>query len=177
MGQIFGIGKSSGQTFGGLEVGRLKNGSFVIKGDHHEQYMKDYYDSESLVREPVDREVVVETVAPSQIEGVDLSERDLDDPDGFWSMHASSESFFQETAAHIPDVQAALDGGRTVEELKSDPVLGTCAATFFDPARMPRVEKWDGYYCFDGDGRHRIITARKLGCDIPVRITGIRRHK
>lgn len=70
-----------------------------------------------------------------------------------------------------------LNNGRSLEDLKSDPVLGRCASIYFDSANIPRVERWDGYYTFDGDGRHRILAARELGYDIPVRVIGVRRHK
>lgn len=177
LGKLFGKDGGSAGRFHGLEVGRLKNGAVVVKGEHYQQFLEDYYNSEGFQAEQVDADAAVATVSPAQIEGVDLSDRDLEDSSGFWSMHNSSQEFFEQTAAHIPDVQAALDSGRSLEELKSDPVLGDCAQTFFEPSKMPRVEKWGDYYAFDGDGRHRIITARALGYDIPVRITRVRRRR
>lgn len=154
----------------------MKNGAVIVKGEHYEQFLKDYYGYESMETERID-DIVIEGVSPSQIEGIELSPKDLDDPSGFWSMHASSKERFEELASHIPEVQSALNSGLTLDELKSDPVLGSCATQFFDPKVMPRVEKWGDYYYFGGDGRHRIITARELGYNIPVRITCIRRHR
>lgn len=170
-------GKDEAERFGGFDTGKLKNGTTVLKGSHYDQYIQEYYDPESLAAEPVTGGPAVEVISPSDIEGVHLGDEEVKDPGVFWSMHNSSEEFFAETASHIPAVQAALDSGCPLEDLKDDPALGTCARIFFDPEKMPRVEKCDGYYTFSGDGRHRIVTARKLGYDIPVRVTSIRRHK
>lgn len=111
------------------------------------------------------------------VEGIHISKTDVDNPANFWGMHASNKGFFIDTASHIPEVQSALQEGRTIEELKSDPTLGTCASIYFDQKNIPRVEKGGGYYAFQGDGRHRILAARELGFDIPVRIVGIRTWK
>lgn len=178
IGKIFGGfkgGASAGQQFGGFETGTLKNGTIVIKGDHYDQYLDDYYHYDQSTYESTPQ--LVETVSPSQIEGVHLGDTEAQDPNRFWGMHNSSKDFFIEAASHIPEVKAALDSGRSLEELKADPVLGTCAGIYFDPENMPRVEKCGGYYAFDSDGRHRIIAARELGYDIPVCVIGVRRRK
>ena len=120
---------------------------------------------------------MIETVSPSCIEGVHLGDTEASDPGRFWGMHNSSKEFFTEAASHIPAVQSALDGGASLESLINDPELGTCASIYFDPKNMPRVEKFGDYYTFDTDGRHRIIAARELGYDIPVRIVGERSRK
>lgn len=170
-------GVPSGPSFDGMEVEQWDSGWMIVKGDHYEQYHSDY----SIGYEAMEKErmegIVVETVSPSQIEGVYLSQKDVDNPQGFWNMHSCSKEQFQELASHIPEVQAAMDSGRPLDELKSDPVLGSCATQFFDPQKMPRVEKWNEYYCFDGDGRHRILTAREMGFSIPVRVVCVRRYK
>ena len=36
------------------------------------------------------------------------------------------------------------------------------------------VIEWDGYYEFSSNGRHRILAARALGHDIPVKVIGKR---
>lgn len=161
----------------GYELGEMQNGMKVIKGENYDQYYQNYYDYDSFTFESLRDSVVVDTVRPSQIEGVHLGDSEANDSGTFWNMHASSKDFFMETASHIPEVRTALNDGRSLEDLKSDPVLGRCASIYFDPENIPRVERWDGYYTFDGDGRHRILAARELGYDIPVRVVGVRRHE
>ncbi len=160
-------------SFAGFETGKLDNGTNVIKGEHYQQYIEDYYSSEKSTFIRSDG-IVVETISPSNIEGIHLDDRDINDPSVFWGMHNSSKDFFEETASHIPEVQSAINNGRTIDDLRNDPVLGTCTSIYFDPQKIPRVEKNDGYYTFDGDGRHRIIAAREYGYNIPVRIVGKR---
>ena len=176
-GSSFNPGNPNSSGFANLEMGRMQNGMQVVKGESFDQYYANYYDSENLEFESAGNQILVETVRPSQIEGVHLGDGEASNPDDFWSMHASSKEFFMETASHIPEVRSALDSGKSLDELINDPVLGKCASVYFNPENIPRVEKWDGFYTFDGDGRHRILAARELGCEIPVRITGMRRHK
>lgn len=181
LGRIFG-GSSrnsdgNGPQFDGLPTGQFQNGDTVVKGANFEQFISDYYNSENSTFESFGNEVVVESASPSLIEGVHLGSTEVKDPSVFWGMHASSKEFFIETASHIPAVKAALDSGRSLSDIKNDPSLGTCASIYFDPENIPRVEKNRGFYTFDGDGRHRILAARELGYDIPVRVVGIRHYK
>ena len=82
-----------------------------------------------------------------------------------------------EIASHIPEVQAALDSGKSIEELLEDERLGTCTALYFDPSKMTEVMDCGDYYEFQSNGRHRVLAARELGYDIPVQIVGTRRRK
>lgn len=181
LGRIFGGKKetSSSQKFGSFDTGKYKNGDSVVKGDNFEQYMSDYYDSENSNYESLGENSVVETIPPSKIEGIHLGTTEMEDNGRFWSQHESggTADSFKEIASHIPEVKSQLDSGKTLSEIRNNPDLGRCVDIYFDPSNIPRVVKNDGYYEFDSNGRHRILAARELGYDIPVRIIGIRTHK
>ena len=70
-----------------------------------------------------------------------------------------------------------MDRGIPLNQLVDDPELGSCASLYFDPRKIPRVEKYDGYYIFESNGRHRILAAREQGYSIPVRVVGYRHRK
>ena len=182
LGRIFGGGtknNSSGNKFGSFDTGKYKNGDSVVKGDNYEQYMSDYYDSENSTYESLGDNSVVETISPSRIEGIHLGSTEMEDNGRFWSQHESggTADSFKEIASHIPEVKAQLDSGRSLNDIQADPVLGRCADIYFDPSNIPRVVKSNGYYEFDSNGRHRILAARELGYDIPVKVIGIRTRK
>lgn len=158
------------------DIGRFKNGTPVVKGDHFEQFMDDYYNSDGKGAEPVQGDPI-RTVSPASIEGIHLGEDEARDISVFWGMHGYSKELYRQTASLIPEVKAALASGRSLEELEEDPRLGTCAANYFDPDKMPTVEDHGEYYTFSGNGRHRILTARELGYDIPVRVVGVRHRQ
>ncbi len=170
------VSTGDASTFDGMATGKLQNGDSLIKGDNYEKFISDYYRSEESSYESLSDSYVTEIVAPSQIEGIHLGDTEVQDPNVFWGMHSSSKDFFIETASQIPAVKEALARGQSLDEIKQDPILGTCATLYFDPRNMPRVEKNNGYYSFEGDGRHRIIAARELGFDIPVRVIGVRHY-
>lgn len=164
--------------FDGLETETLENGTSVIKGNHFEEYINDYYNSDNMEYEPYDDREVIETVNTEDIEGVHLGQYDMEDSSAFWDMrHVNSRDFFMETASHIPEVQEALNNGTDLDEIKQNEALRDCATIYFDPENMVKVEKINDYYTFDGDGRHRVIAARRFGYDIPVRISGERKTK
>lgn len=178
LGRIFGGKKetTSSQKFGSFDLGKYRNGAFVIKGDNFEQYISDYYNPVSNI--PC--EPYIETVPPSKIEGIsNFGIDEVEDNSIFWRQHDSHGTFesFKEIASHIPEVKSQLDAGKALSEIRSNPDLEKCVSIFFDPSNIPHVIKNDGYYEFDSNGRHRILAARELGYDIPVRIIGIRTHK
>lgn len=81
------------------------------------------------------------------------------------------------TASKIPEVQQRLDNGESLDSLLDDDQLGRCAQAYFNPDSYKAIEvdeMPDGGYIFNGDGRHRIITARQAKYDIPVKVVGYR---
>ena len=164
--------KDRAPAFSNLEFAEQENGSVFVKGNNYDKFIQEYYDSQNSLLEHTEG-IVVETVSPLMIEGIHMTRADVDDPKAFWG---DKKPFFIETASHIPEVRQALSQGRELSEVIEDPVIGECAALYFSPGNIPRVEKNDGYYSFNGDGRHRILAARELGFDIPVRVEGVRHY-
>ena len=169
----------STQMFGQFETGKYENGDSVVKGDNFEQYMSDYYDYESSTYESLGDNSIVETIPPSKIEGIHIGSTEMEDNGRFWSQHKSdgTADSFTEIASHIPEVKSQIDAGKSLSEIKENSDLAECVDIYFDPSNIPRVVKSNGYYEFDSNGRHRILAARELGYDIPVKIIGIRRRK
>lgn len=167
------------QTFGSFEVGEYQNGMPVIKGDNFEEYMRDYYDYENFTNAPVDNNSAIEIISPSKIEGIHLGKREAEDSSIFWSQHENegTAQSFQDIAAHIPEVKSQLGLGKSLDEIREDPALEKCVSIYFEPVNIPKVVKCNGYYEFQENGRHRILAARELGYEIPVKITAKRIRK
>ncbi len=96
------------------------------------------------------------------------------DSDQFWNHHGNTKEDYMRVAERIPDVQQALDSGKSLDEIKQDPELGDTARAYFDPENMIKVEQQsDGSYSFTDDGRHRIAAAQEYGYQIPVEVTNM----
>lgn len=165
------------QTFGGYDV----DAHGFVHGDNHEAFLKyweGYRSGDYEITMFSDREIV-RTISPSNVEGINLGPQDIENPGLFWSQHerGGTKESFVEIASHIPEVRSALDSGRSLSDLIEDDRLGMCAALYFDPSRMTQVMDLGGFYEFQSNGRHRILAARELGYDIPVKVIGSRRPK
>lgn len=116
-----------------------------------------------------------DTVFAGSIEGIEIGSSE----NSFWSQHENggTADSFKEIASHIPQVKSQLDAGKSLTDIRSDPALEKCVGIYFDPSNIPRVVKGDGYYEFDSNGRHRILAARELGYDIPVKVIAVRTRK
>lgn len=178
-GRIFGGAGSVGSQFGQFNV----DSHGFVKGNGYDSYINDWnsYGSAGFETDTASFEGinVTETIDPSSIEGIRVSENDIKAPGIFWGQHktgGTAESF-KEVASHIPEVKSELDKGRSLFDLENDPVLGPCASIYFDPQNMVQVIKCDGYYEFQSNGRHRVLAARETGYKIPVKIIGKRTRK
>jgi hypothetical protein len=143
--------------------------------------MRDYYDSENSHCESLGASSFFDNIPPSAIEGISLGPSEAQNPEAFWSRNGNemdhTADSFCEIASHIPEVRQQLELGKSLDEIRDDPALERCVDIYFEPSNAVRVVKSNGYYEFDGHGRHRILAARKLGYDIPVRVVGIRTWK
>lgn len=180
IGKVFGksVSVPVGEKFGNFDIEKLKNGSnSFVRGCNYEQFIRDYYTSDRSTYESLDGKEIITTISPGAIEGISLGEVEAENPSIFWQQHKSGGTMasFVEIASHIPEVKNLLDQGFSLEDIKENPRLEACAALYFDKSNMPRVVESNGYYEFEGNGRHRILAAREAGYDIPVKIVGVRR--
>ncbi len=96
------------------------------------------------------------------------------DSDQFWNHHGNTKEDYMRVAEKIPDVQQALDSGKSLDEIKQDPELRDTVRAYYDPDNMIKVEQQpDGSYSFNDDGRHRIAAAQEYGYQIPVEVTNM----
>ena len=170
------VDAEEGEKFGNFETDKHINGSeFFVKGDNYEQYKKEYYSPEESTYEKFDEPIEIE-ISPNDIEGIHISQNDMDNPSLFWGQHETDGSCesFTEIANKIPEVRSQLENGKTMEELIEDPELSKCANIYFK--NKPKVVQRDGYYEFDSNGRHRILAAREAGQNIPVEVIGKREN-
>ena len=163
------------RQFGNYQVD--SNG--FVKGENHAQFMdvwNNYSDEANSVERFEEPEIV--TISPSLVEGIPLSEYYVSNPDAFWSHHepVGTEESFNDIASKIPTVKKELEDGRTLAEIMEDDNLSKCASIYFHPQNMPKVIKCGDHYEFQSNGRHRILAARNLGYDIPVKVVGERNY-
>lgn len=167
--------KFATRQFGSFEIG--PHG--FVNGNHFENYLNDWEGHDpNQFKTNMFETPGIRTIDPGDIEGIRLSDNDLADPSLFWGQHLTdgTEESFKEIAALIPEVQAQLAGGRSLDDLIEDPRLGKCASIYFDPSNIPEVIECDGYYEFQSNGRHRILAAREMGYDMPVKVIGSRKR-
>lgn len=148
-----------------------------IKGENYQSYIKDWegYSADRYKTEMFDQ-AREQMISPALVEGIRVSDSDVENPDIFWNQHqrGGTEGSFEEIAKNIPEVRDRLAAGASLNVLMEDEHLGSCAAIYFHPSNMPEVIKCGDYYEFQSNGRHRILAARNMGYDIPVKVIGER---
>ena len=163
--------------------------------DDYAEYSKDpeWQKLNADLQQSLGMEVTTDVSTPSPESGKDVSATELPDncvmvnasdidmtyaqgmdSDQFWSHHGNTKEDYLRMAERIPDVQQALDSGKSLDEIKQDPELKDTAHAYFDPENMIKVEQQaDGSYSFADDGRHRIAAAQEMGYEIPVEVTNM----
>ena len=158
--------------------------------DDYAEYSKDpeWQKLNADLQKSLGMEVTTDTTAHSPESGKEVSAPELSDncvmvnasdidmtyaqgmdSEQFWNHHGNTKEDYMRMAERIPDVQQALDSGKSLDEIKQDPELKDTAHAYFDPENMIKVEQQaDGSYSFADDGRHRIAAAQELGYEIPV---------
>lgn len=176
-----GTGKAvpgGGPKFGNFDLAKREGSSdYFVQGMHYQQFIRDYYNYNPSAYEDLNKNPVMATIAPGDIEGISLGKNEAEDSARFWGQHergGTMESFVA-IAKNIPEVQMLIDGGFTLDQIRQDSRLSQCVDLYFDPAKMTRVIQCGNYYEFCDNGRHRVLAAREAGHKIPVKIVGRRK--
>jgi len=160
-----------------LEQDRLNGSRYFSKGDHFEEY-RDFWENGSeyeLVRSDSPE---VTYVRARDVEGVYLSDSEVQDPDRFWTRNGRdgwTQDNIMNKASRIPEVRTKLDAGMTLDEIAADPALTDTVNSYF--SSPIEVEKVGDFYTFVSDGRHRTIAAQSIDAEIPVVIKGEYVHR
>ena len=163
--------------------------------DDYAEYSKDpeWQKLNADLQKSLGMEVTTDTTAHSPESGKEVSAPELSDncvmvnasdidmtyaqgmdSEQFWNHHGNTKEDYMRMAERIPDVQQALDSGKSLDEIKQDPELKDTVHAYFDPENMIEVEQQaDGSYSFTDDGRHRIAAAQEFGYEIPVEVTNM----
>lgn len=150
---------------------RLSAERYFSRGNHYEEY-RDYWENGNYTFSRNENPELV-YVRARDIEGVYLSDRELGNPEGFWTRNGregwSRENILRR-ASHIQDVRQNTESGMSLDELSQTPVLDDTIRSYYNnPVQVAQV---GSYYVFQSDGRHRTLAAQSLDTYIPVLVTG-----
>lgn len=106
-----------------------------------------------------------EMMDPNEIQNVDSED------ENFWNHHGNQKEDYIALASKLPEVQARVEAGESLEDIMKDEKLKECAYAYYE--RMVTVEKTEQGCEFQSDGRHRIEAAKELGYKIPVKIVDL----
>lgn len=94
------------------------------------------------------------------------------DSHNFWDHHRSVEADYMELASHLPEIQERLANGESLDSIRSIPHLSNTIDAYYTDDKMIRVAKDKDGYQFLNEGRHRMMAAKEMGYDVPVKIVG-----
>lgn len=150
---------------------KLSPSRYFSRGNHYNEYLE-FWEQGNYQFLP-EKQMNLTYVRARDIEGVYLNDREVKNPESFWTRNGrdgwSRENILRK-AAHIQDVQKYMKEGASLEDLSQNPVLNSTIQSYYN--NPVRVAKVDGYYVFQSDGRHRTLAAQSLDTYIPVLITG-----
>lgn|GEM_PF-2290777 len=173
---------ATGGTMGGIEAGKpqaftvtkdsLSDNRYFAGGDNQAGFT-DYWKngSKSYEYTAIDN-AKVEFIKASDIEGVPLYKNEFNNMDGFWTRHGAdgfSKQSILDNASKISEIQLHLRNGATLDAIAANPSYTKAIDSYFlNPIELTKV---DNFYVFKNDGRHRILAAKELNINIPVKIT------
>lgn len=150
---------------------RLSAERYFSRGNHYEQY-RDFWENGNYTYSRNETPELI-YVRARDIEGVYLSDRELNNPEGFWTRNGregwSRENILRR-ASHIQDVRQNIDAGVSLDEMAQNSTLDDTIRSYYNnPVQVAQV---GSFFVFQSDGRHRILAAQSLDAFIPVLVTG-----
>ena len=94
------------------------------------------------------------------------------DSDNFWNHHGNTKEDYMELASHLPEIQERMANGESLDSIRSNPHLSNTVDAYYADDKMMKVVKYEDGYQFQDDGRHRMMAAKELGYDVPVKVVG-----
>ena len=90
----------------------------------------------------------------------------------FWENHGADKDFYLDQARGLPEVQSMLASGKNLEQIRTEcPSLKNTLDAYYDPHNMIQVNRdASGNISFLDDGKHRVLAAKELGLNVPIRI-------
>lgn len=110
---------------------------------------------------------VVETISPDSVFDIFNA-----DSHNFWNHHGNTKADYMELASHLPEIQERMARGESLESIRSIPHLSNTVDAYYADDKMMKVVKCENGYQFQDDGRHRMLAAREMGYDVPVKVVG-----
>lgn len=150
---------------------RLSAERYFSCGNHYEQY-RDYWENGNYTFSRNETPELI-YVRARDIEGVYLSDRELNNPEGFWTRNGregwSRENILRR-ASHLQDVRQNIDAGISLDEMAQNSTLDDTIRSYYNnPVQVAQV---GSFFVFQSDGRHRTLAAQSLDAYIPVLVTG-----
>lgn len=169
--------------FSGYTVTEAPNGSWFVVGndaDTHERFLDFWISADRNYT--FEKYEEIKFIDSRKVEGISVSSSDIENPQRFWGMHFSENSFeaWENRAQNLNFISSEFAQGKKYEDLWERPELRECLGTYFnlnhfEPVEVIEVEGED-FYEFNGSGRHRVITAQKMGVAIPMKVVGKRKR-
>lgn len=150
---------------------RQSSERYFSRGNHYEEFL-DYWENGNYTFSRSENSELV-YVRARDIEGVYLNDREMENPEGFWTRNGregwSRENILRR-ASHIQDVRQNIEAGVSLDELSEYSALGDTIRSYYNnPVRIAQI---GSCYVFQSDGRHRTLAAQSLDTYIPVLVTG-----
>lgn len=155
----------------------MTSSRYFAVGDHYDAYKTYWENLDEYDYQPAKNEQTV-FIRARDIEGVYLSDREVQNSEGFWTRHGRdgySQTAITEKAQQVNEAKARYEAGESISALCDDTSIGNAVGSY--TAKPIRVSRLGEFYVFGGDGRHRVLASISIDGWIPVIITGELRPK